>query len=120
MIMEDDKSKKSFLRKPWVQSLAGIVLIVVALFGILYWKSTSSYVAIDMSQISAPIIAVGPESEGVLSEVYVKPGDTVVSDEPLARVGGETLSAKTSGDYYQYGKYAWPNFYAGKPGGVHD
>jgi multidrug resistance efflux pump len=80
-----------------VQSLAGIVLIIVALLGLLYWKSTSSYVAIDMSQISAPIITIGPESEGILSEIYVKPGDKVVESEPLARVGGETLSAKTAG-----------------------
>jgi multidrug resistance efflux pump len=95
--MENDKPKTNFIRKPWVQSLIGIVLIVIVLVGLLIWKSISSYVAIDMSQISAPVIAIGPESGGILSEVYVKPGDTVIADEPLARVGGETLSAKTSG-----------------------
>jgi multidrug resistance efflux pump len=95
--MEKNTLKESFFKKPWVQSLAGIILIVIGLIGLLYWKSTSSYVAIEMSQISAPIIIIGPESEGILSEMYVKPGDTVALNEPLARVGGETLSAKTSG-----------------------
>ena len=95
--MEKNTPKENFLKKPWVQSLAGIILIAVVLIGLLYWKSTSSYVAIDMSQISAPIITIGPESEGILSEVYVKPGDKVAINEPLARVGGETLSAKTAG-----------------------
>jgi multidrug resistance efflux pump len=96
--MEKNKpQKESFMKKPWVQSLGGIVLIAITLGGFLYWKSISSYVAIDMSQISAPMIAIGPESAGILSEVYVKPGDKVAVNEPLARVSGETLSAKTSG-----------------------
>ena len=95
--MEKNTPKENFLKKPWVQSVAGIILIVVVLIGLLYFKSTSSYIAIDMSQISAPIIIIGPESEGILSEIYVKPGDKVVESEPLARVGGETLSAKTAG-----------------------
>lgn len=95
--MEKNTPKENFFKKPWVQSLAGIVLIAIALIGLLYLKSTSSYITIDMSQISAPIITIGPESEGILSEMYVKPGDAVTLDEPLARVGGETLSAKTAG-----------------------
>lgn len=95
--MENNTQKESFFKKPWIQSLSGIALIAVALAGLLYFKSTSAYVAIEMSQISAPIIIIGPESEGILSEIYVKPGDNVMVNEPLARVGGETLSAKTPG-----------------------
>jgi multidrug resistance efflux pump len=95
--MENDTPRKNFFKKPWVQSLIGIIIIVFALIGFLYWKSISSYIAIDTSQISAPVIAVSPETEGILSEVYVKPGDAVTLDEPLARVGGETLSAKIAG-----------------------
>jgi len=93
----ENSTKTSIFKKPWLQSLAGIILVLVALVGLLYWKSTSAYVAIDMSQISAPIIVIGPEAEGILSEVYVKPGDTVTANESVARVGGETLSAKTAG-----------------------
>lgn len=95
--MENAPAKESFLKRPWVQSLIGIVLVLAALGGFLYWKSTSAYVAIDMSQVSAPVIAIGPESEGILSEVYVQPGDMVAANESLARVGSETLSAKTAG-----------------------
>ena len=95
--MENSTPKKSFFRKPWVQSLTGIVLITIVLSGLLYWKSASSYVAVDLSQISAPIIAISPESEGILSEVYVKSGDNVVANESLARVGSEIISAKTAG-----------------------
>ena len=80
-----------------MQSLTGIVLIAVVVVGLVYWKYSSSFVAIDLSQISAPIINIGPESEGILSEVYVKAGDAVVTDQSVARVGSETLSAETSG-----------------------
>ena len=89
--------KENILKKPLVQSIIGIVFIALAFGALLYWKSISSYVAIDMSQVSAPIISISPESEGILSEMYVKPGQTVVADESIARVSGETLSAKTAG-----------------------
>ena len=95
--MENIKTKDSILKKPWVQSLFGIVLIVIILVGLLYWKSISSNILIESSQISAPIIVISPESEGILSEVYVKPGDTVVADQSVARVGSEVLSSKISG-----------------------
>ncbi len=89
--------KKSFISKLWVQSLVGIILIIASLAVLLYWKSTSSYVAVDMSQISAPIINIGPENAGILSEVYVKPGDKVSAGQALARTGSEILTAKVDG-----------------------
>lgn len=95
--MENNMEKKSFISKLWVQSLVGIILIIASLAVLLYWKSTSSYVAVDMSQISAPIINIGPENAGILSEVYVKPGDKVSAGQALARTGSEILTAKVDG-----------------------
>ncbi len=89
--------KKSFFSRPWVQSVTGIVVIVALLAGILYWKAVSTYVSIEMSQISAPVIAIGPETAGILAEVYVKAGDVVHPDQDLARVGSETLKSKITG-----------------------
>ncbi len=95
--MENTEPKKSIFKKPWVQSLTGILVIILLLGGLLLWKSLSSRITIDTSVISAPVIAIGPEMEGILDEVYVKSGDTVTKDEPLARVGSEILSAKIAG-----------------------
>lgn len=95
--METPASKPNFFHRPAVQSIIGIVLAGLALGAFLYWKSTSSYVSIDASEISAPMIAIGPETGGILAEVYVKPGDIVSPGEALARVGSETLSAKIQG-----------------------
>ena len=95
--MEEANKKKNILAKPWLQSLIGLAVIAVCLAGALYWKWSSSYVAIDNSQISAPIINISPEAEGILSEVDVKPGDTVSAGEAVAQVGAEVLSAKITG-----------------------
>jgi len=94
--MEENR-KKSIFSKPWVQSVTGIVAVALLASGAFLFKSLSSHVSIDTSVISAPVIDIGPEAEGILSEVYVKPGDTVSADEPVARVGSETLSAKIAG-----------------------
>jgi multidrug resistance efflux pump len=95
--MENTEPKKSIFKKPWVQSISGIIVIILLVSGILIWKSVSSHVSIDTSIISAPIIGVGSEVPGILTDVYVKPGDMVTKDEPLARVGSEILSAKIGG-----------------------
>ncbi len=93
----EQTQKESIFSKPWVQSLVGIIVIVLLLGGALVWKSLSSHVSIDKSQITAPTITIGPEASGILAEVYVKPGDTVTVDEPVARVGSEVLTAKVAG-----------------------
>ena len=93
----EQTQKESIFSKPWVQSLVGIIVIVLLLVAALVYKSMSSSVSIDKSQITAPTITIGPEVSGILAEVYVKPGDAVAVDQPIARVGAETLSAKVAG-----------------------
>jgi multidrug resistance efflux pump len=93
----EPNQKKSIFSKPWVQTLSGIVVILVALGGLIVWKSLSSHVKIDDSQILAPTIDIGPQAEGILYQVYVQPGDTVTPNEPVARVGDEILSAQIAG-----------------------
>lgn len=97
VVVPNTDSKKGLFSKPWLQSIIAIIVIFGAVGALFYWKSVSSYLAIDMSQISAPVIQIGPESEGILTAVYVKVGDTVTINEALAQVGSEILSAKTSG-----------------------
>lgn len=95
--MENNKLNNGILSKPWLQSVIGIFLILFFLIGFLYWKSISSYISIDMSQIVAPVISIGPESQGILSNIYVKVGESVDANEQVARVGSETILTKISG-----------------------
>ena len=92
-----ENPKQSIFKKPWVQSLTGIIFIILIVSGILFYKSISSYINIENSNVSSPIISVSPESQGVLDEVYVKEGDKVTIDQPLARIGAEILKSKVNG-----------------------
>ncbi len=95
--MEMEKPKESIFKKSWVQSLTGIILILLAASSVLLYKYISSSISIEDSVVSAPVISIGPESEGILEEVDVQPGDNVTAGQILARVGGEVLSAKIAG-----------------------
>jgi len=92
-----ENPKKSIFTKSWVQSLAGIVAIILIVVAILAYKSISSYVKIDEGTISAPIISVSPEIPGILQKINVKIGDEVKAGQNLAEVGAEILTAKTDG-----------------------
>ena len=92
-----ENPKKSIFTKPWVQSLTGIIIIMIITGGILFYKSISSYVSIEDSIVSAPIISISTETSGILDEVYVKEGDSVVVGQPLARVDSEILKSKING-----------------------
>jgi multidrug resistance efflux pump len=94
--MEQPK-KESALKKPWVQSIIGIIVVIGALAGAIIYKIISSRVSIDLGTIEAPVIVISPEEQGILDEVYVRPGDEVNAGEAIAHVGGETLFAKISG-----------------------
>src|ERR1035437_2653729 len=93
----EQPTKESILKKPWVQSLAGIVVIILLAGGALVYKTLSTQVSIENSLISAPTISINPENEGIIQEVYVKAGDNVAVGQALARVGAEVLSAKVAG-----------------------
>jgi len=96
-IQEIKKEKESIFKKPWIQSLSGIIAICLIVGGVLLFKDITSYVKIDDSTISAPVISISPETSGTLDEVYVKVGDKVIAGQSLARVGSEILTAKIDG-----------------------
>ncbi|MDB5259464.1 MAG: hypothetical protein JWO73_672 [Candidatus Taylorbacteria bacterium] len=89
--------KKGIFSKPWVRSIVGILLIALVVGSALVYKNISSHISIDRSIISAPVIAISPQTTGILDEVYVHSGDHVVAGQALARVGSEILTSKIDG-----------------------
>ena len=76
----------------------GIAIVVVGVLGgVLYWYVTSQSISIDQSVITAPLINLSPANSGALQADFVKVGDTVTTDEPVAQVGNEIVKAKTNG-----------------------
>lgn len=95
--MNTTSEKKGLLTKEWAQSTLGIILVVLAVVGFLFWKSIANTISIEKSQISAPVISLSPQSGGTLDQVYVHEGDDVLPNTPLARVGTETISSGIHG-----------------------
>ena len=89
--------KESNLKKPWVQSIIGIVIIGVALGLFFVLHNSISTVKIDKSQITASVINLSPTTAGTLNDVYVANGDEVLANTPLARVGTEIITSKVAG-----------------------
>jgi len=91
------KIKESVFLKPWVQSVTGIVVILVLLVIFIFWRILGNEVKIENSSIDAPIINLSATTPGILDEIYVKAGQEIGPNTPVAKVGNETIVAKVSG-----------------------
>lgn len=85
--------RQKFFARGIVQSVIGIVIMIILAGVFLFWKQTSSVIQIDTAYISAAAINLGPQTAGILTEMYVDVGDSVLPNTPLARVGNETIMA---------------------------
>lgn len=101
-----------------VQSIVGVIVVALLFGGAIIYKTLSSRISIDRAIISAPVININPQAEGVLQSVFVKAGDTVTKGEPVAQVGGETLSAGTAGTIISVENVPGQVFVPGLPGPV--
>ena len=74
----------------------GAVIIIGCVLGI-YLYISSQFVYIDKSVIIAPVINLSSANSDVLEEVFVKAGDSVSANEPIARVGDQIIKSKING-----------------------
>lgn len=74
----------------------GVIIIIACGLGI-YFYVFSQYVYIDKSIIQAPVISLSSENSDILQQVFVKVGDSVTANEPIARVGDQIIKAKVAG-----------------------
>jgi multidrug resistance efflux pump len=81
-----------------VITIIGLVIAFAVVFGGgAYWYVSTRAVYIDQSAISGTLISLSPQNSGILNQIFVKVGDTVTEDQPVARVGDEVVEAKTTG-----------------------
>lgn len=74
------------------------IIIVGVIGGGTYFYVSSKTIYIDQSDITAPLINLSPVNSGSLQAVFVKVGDMVTANQPVARVGSEIVEAKTAGE----------------------
>ncbi len=91
------KIKKSAFTKPWVQSVTGLVAIIVLLVVFYFWRILSNQIKIENSFIDAPIINLSSTTTGILDELYVTTGQEILPNTPVAKVGNETIFSKIGG-----------------------
>ncbi len=97
ILAEERTILKKVNRTLEIAAVAASLLIVGAAAGLVYWRSASSRVYADKAAVAADRIDLAPESSGTLEEVFVREGDSVQANAPVARVGNELIKAKVAG-----------------------
>ncbi len=81
-----------------------ILLIVLIIVGVFYYFKKEGRVAIDNSQVSAPIINIASQIPGTLNEIDVNENQTVKKGDLLGVVGTQSIRAQTDGIIIQANK----------------
>lgn len=94
---QNQLKRENIFKKPWVQSLVSVVVVFGILAGFLFWQIERTSVAIDNSYLSAPVVNLTPNTSGILNGLYVKEGDVVAENSPIALVGSQVIYTKEAG-----------------------
>jgi multidrug resistance efflux pump len=85
------------INKKYLIISAAVLIVAVIIGGGLYWYSSQKTIYIESAEISAPTIALSPETPGTLEEIMVNPGDQVNGNTIVARVGDQLIKTKSAG-----------------------
>src|SRR6185369_2320300 len=76
----------------------GGALVIIAAGAIAaYIIANQGRIAVDTASIQAPLISLTSAAPGHLDTVYVKVGDTVAANAPVAEVGSQVITSKVAG-----------------------
>lgn len=79
------------LKNPWFYVTILCIGIIGTAVGFLYIRINNSRVYTNTATISAPEIALAPDTAGILQKIYVSDGDFIKANTPVARVGNELI-----------------------------
>lgn len=96
---EKKESKKIFKRKMDKKiAIGGLILVVaIAIGGYAYWKTNASRTYIEKGEVSAPQIDLSSQNGGILETLWVKEGDAISRNQPVAQVGDEIVRSREDG-----------------------
>jgi multidrug resistance efflux pump len=90
--------EKNNNRRKIMLATIGAIIVGGVIGGGAYYYVSGKTIFIDQSIVQAPIINLSPTNGGALQAVFVKAGDMVTTNEPVARVGDQIVEAKTNGE----------------------
>ncbi len=93
----EENLKKKFFSEKWFKNLGVIVLVFAAVGAFAFWRDTAGRVSIENSYIEAQAINLSPSIPGVLSDIYVKEGQTISANAPVAKVGNQVIISRVPG-----------------------
>jgi membrane fusion protein (multidrug efflux system) len=98
-ILVEEKKKRSAVRfDPKLVAVLALVVVSASVAAIMTLRSSSRRLDSDKAQVAAATIDLAAQTPGVLEELYVHPGDTVVANQQVARIGNELVKAKIAGE----------------------
>src|SRR4051812_25830064 len=84
------------LRTKLIRYGATGLIIIIASGVAAYYIMNNSRVYVDSAIVTAPLIQLAPTSPGILSALYVKEGDYVAANVPVALVGSQVLTTNVA------------------------
>lgn len=98
VLAEEKKVLKAIRFDAALIAVLALVAISAAVAAFVLLRANHARLDIDKAQVLAPSIDLAAQAAGTLEEVYVRPGDTVQANAPVARVGNELVKAKIAGE----------------------
>lgn len=77
--------------------LVAVVVVLVSIFGYVFYQLREGRIYIDNSLIQAPIVSITPATPGTLAAIDVYEGEQIYKGDSLAIVNGQTVYADTNG-----------------------
>ncbi|HTX86621.1 MAG TPA: efflux RND transporter periplasmic adaptor subunit [Candidatus Nanoarchaeia archaeon] len=93
---------------------AGALVLIFSVVGLIVYLNIQGRVYTDKAEISAPITDLSPAQPGTLAEVFAREGDYVAENQSIARVGDETIKAKSNGIIVMINNNIGKNFNPGE------
>jgi len=98
ILNEEQVLAKKIDRDARFVAAAILLAVIAAAGGLVYWRVVSSRVYAEKAEIAAPSIDLAPQTSGQLQEIYVRVGDSIKANAPVALIGDELIKAKGDGE----------------------
>lgn len=83
-------------RREWI-ILAMAAFLVAGVVALFYLYLAQNRIYVEKSGIEAQTVALSSQSGGVLQKMFVKAGDNVTANEPIAQIGNDIVKTKDKG-----------------------
>jgi multidrug resistance efflux pump len=111
----NNQAGKNSSKRNQLMFLAAFIFLIAGAIGLFYVYLAKNQVYTEKSSIEAPIIGLSSGSGGTLEKLFVKTGDSVEANSPVAQVGNDIVKTKDAGVIISANNDIGKNFAPGEP-----